>query len=69
MYFVCVYRGEKLVGFVRDDGTFAELQKWAYDCKHTSERAAEKAKIEHVCAYARQNVGHFPFSYLVSPCL
>ena len=69
MYFVEVYRGEKLVGFVRNDGTLAGLHQWSQDCKHPGERAAEKAKIEHVCAYARTNVGHFPFSYLVSPCL
>jgi len=69
MYFVEVYRGEKLVGFVARFGKFVELHEWTEDCKHTSEAFAEKAKIAHVCEYARQNVGHFPFSYLVSPCL
>lgn len=69
MYFVEVYRGEKLVGWVDIFGVLRDLSNWNIECKHTSEKTAEWAKIAHVCAYARQNVGHFPFSYLVSPCL
>ncbi len=59
---------DKLLGYVRRDGSFAPIPCWANDCKFDCVKRADDAKITHVIATARETPGVFPYAYTIEEC-